>query len=318
MGRVWYNYPVGEDRYEWPAGSLPDANSIYSADFLNQFYGWNYYLQKLSGMRTGNKYTCPWVVAGQTQIQARTFWNGLKPLTLGWSAYTKAEITGGTIDNWTAKLVDSPKLSAYPLPDIVTGQDINPYNDDRNGFRQWLLNLRRRIDMCEAFYVDMDGVTKSGTFERWWISPSGNGHTTSDYPSIGGLEATSRAWSDVQKQYDAYYLNSLSLVPTDPYYHNILGFSVGAAVMLYQNPLPAANTLHAGAFPDLSADQAVAIASTDDCGTEWAALGKYGASSPGYIDPDPETYPPTVKGDRGYLGVMLLPCDELPEDFTPP
>lgn len=185
MSREWYHYPLGL-KEDWPEGALPSADSVFRADFLNQFISWANYLNALGGLISKRVYYGPrigWItfegahilhkiIQHQTIVQAASF---LRKFVC---------TPGGRWLNWTIGQTDQPNYEYHPLylqgsspPLIQVGQDVHPRNS--NGWiRQYFLTCRERLDSMIACRADTAWATGNVINCSWTEQPDGS--------SVGG------------------------------------------------------------------------------------------------------------------------------------
>ena len=177
MARLWKQYSRSRGWYDWPAGTLPDGNSVFRAGFLNQFVAWIKYLRHCE---TFGSFPVPEYVSIGDNIQAASFWNSLRfvpigivypdfnPLLQGWGYGTNADdwkTPGKIIPDYVHALAGSEEYASHPVSEISRGDIIHPEED--GGFiRTWLANLRWRLDSCTMFH-DWAPNAKSRRYTLW-------------------------------------------------------------------------------------------------------------------------------------------------------
>jgi hypothetical protein len=202
MARVWKHWPDGVET-EWPSGSLPDPDSIFRADFLNQFIGWIRYLSDMEGEAVST----PFAVAGETIVQTAEFWNALM-FEAGddWLAVTADQLVPETIvADGEAKLNDSAEYAATAIGIVSTGDVIQPYRLDACPMRIRMLRLRARIDLCVALRVAGAASCGSVLYQDW---RNFNG-SVSLFTESAGAGGAANAWS-AHARYGADVLGGLS------------------------------------------------------------------------------------------------------------
>lgn len=196
MARAWKQITPGTRRLDldWPAGTLPTAESIQSVGFLNQFIGWMRYI----GNFTWNDYLPEFVTAGMN-IQTASFWNQIgqfNPLAspdytdnvwmeLGTDAPLAANDIITTANTLAASSDYAALLEASP---IVAGQDIHPTTATDCFILNMLLRARTRLDMCRVLRNgtnDFTAQTPIDILHSWTLNQVGIGEYTSQW-LLGG------------------------------------------------------------------------------------------------------------------------------------
>ncbi len=225
MNKNWFQFIDGR-KVDWPENELPHPKTIFKADFINQFIGWCKYLQHISpGIwgAQGSARDISFVEVG-TIIQEASFWNQLiiNPYDTGsylplWGARWAWGLTADELKD----VGTSPKLSSlYKPQDNPEWADhpVEPFSrgDNLQGkLRQWLFNLRWRIDNSTACYGGHSHYAASQvTYKNWsgrldgtdrkvhtehysttWIIPTLDAFVSSGWPqSEGGY---SHVFSDI-------------------------------------------------------------------------------------------------------------------------
>lgn len=213
MNKNWFQFIDGR-KVDWPENELPHPKTIFKADFINQFVGWCKYLQHIS--------TDIWGVYGSardisfvdigTIIQEASFWNQLivNPHDMGgylplWGARWAWGLTADELKDVGTSLqlsslvrpVDHPEWADHPVEPFSRGDNL------QGSLRQWLFNLRWRIDNSTACYGGhshyassnmtrniwsglLDGTDRKVRTEHYanysWIIPTLIAHTSIGWP----------------------------------------------------------------------------------------------------------------------------------------
>lgn len=216
MSRIWHQWIDG-NKVEWPADELPHPQTVFKANFLNQFIAWIRYLNYIGQL---SEHIPEYIVAGDI-IQRASFWNGLiinpKTSEPGYIWPYRWRYTLSDLSN-TGPL---PHSSIKPLYEINGwGEAITPRinrGDNLQGIiRVWLKNLRWKLDRCSTYYHTGAGgywrscswgVSKSYpyTYQKctdhgldYWVVPTIDmwGSVIDDYGGIGhqfsGIHTTSK------------------------------------------------------------------------------------------------------------------------------
>lgn len=157
VSRIWYQWIDG-NKVEWPSDELPHPQTVFKANFLNQFIAWIRYLNYIGQL---SEHIPGFIVAGDI-IQRASFWNGLiiNPETSDsgdiWSY------------RWQYTLSDLSNTGPMPYSSIKPLYEINGWEeaitprinrgDNLQGIiRVWLKNLRWKLDRCSTYYNTMAG-----------------------------------------------------------------------------------------------------------------------------------------------------------------
>lgn len=203
MNKNWFQFIDGR-KVDWPENELPHPKTIFKADFINQFIGWCKYLQHISPSIWGaleSARDISFVEVG-TIIQEASFWNRLivNPYDTGdclvlWGArwawgLTAAELKDvGTSPKLSSlyKPQDHPEWADHPVEPFSRGDNL------QGALRQWLFNLRWRIDNTTACYGGHSHDAASQmTYKNW----------------SGRLDGTDR------KVHTEHYSNRTWIIPT--------------------------------------------------------------------------------------------------------
>jgi hypothetical protein len=178
MNKHWFQFIDGE-KVDWPDNELPHPKTIFKADFINQFIGWCKYLQHISPSiwgANGSARDISFIEVG-TIIQEASFWNRLivNPYDAGyylplWAArwawgLTAAELKDvGTSPKLSSlyKPQDNPEWADHPVEPFARGDNL------QGNLRQWIFNLRWRIDNTTACYGGHSHAASSSmTIKQW-------------------------------------------------------------------------------------------------------------------------------------------------------
>lgn len=213
MNKNWFQFIDGR-KVEWPENELPHPKTIFKADFINQFIGWCKYLQHISTDIWGaNESTrdISFVEAGAI-IQEASFWNQLiiNPYFAGvyipggmalWGTRWGWGLTADELKDVGTSLqlsslvrpVDHPEWADHPVEPFSRGDNL------QGSLRQWLFNLRWRIDNSTACYGGPHDASSSMTVTNW----------------SGRLDGTDR------KVHTEHYENQTWIIPTLDAYTSI-------------------------------------------------------------------------------------------------
>jgi len=176
MSKVWYHYPY-RIKTVWPAGTLPHGDSIFMADFLNQFVGWINYLNDCQQSALAH---VPLVSLGDS-IQSAAFWNQLKiSASDNWLSVNNDLIAGQLIADGTAKANETAEYLATANADVAVGDRIHPMKVASCPIRNRLLKLRTRIDLLGTYETGWDTATAS---VHYW-SKDNLGHPGVNYDYV--------------------------------------------------------------------------------------------------------------------------------------
>ncbi|MFA7463206.1 MAG: hypothetical protein WCY59_08705 [Anaerovoracaceae bacterium] len=161
MARAWLQYDRASDSWiNWPAGTLPSPESVFRAEFLNQFISWMRY--------TGNfafdgSVEYPGFLSPGSSIQSAAFWNSIGQFDVldnpdltdnAWMDLDASDLS--TPDEEIAEdlLEDSTAYSAAaPYAEISRGDIIQPASSSACPMRNMLLRARTRLDLCRVVKV---------------------------------------------------------------------------------------------------------------------------------------------------------------------
>lgn len=225
MNKNWFQFIDGR-KVEWPENELPHPKTIFKADFINQFIGWCKYLQHISPNIWGAQESArdiSFVEVG-TIIQESAFWNRLivNPYDTGdylplWGArwawgLTADELRAVGTSPQLSSLIrpsDHPEWADHPVEPFSRGDNL------QGALRQWLFNLRWRIDNSTACYGGhshdaasqvtyknwsgrLDGTNRDVHTEHYsttWIIPTLDAFVSSGWPQSEG--GRSYVFSDI-------------------------------------------------------------------------------------------------------------------------
>lgn len=226
MNKNWFQFIDGR-KVDWPGNELPHPKTIFKADFINQFIGWCKYLQHISPSIWGAQESArdiSFVEVG-TIIQEASFWNRLivNPYDTGdylplWGARWAWGLTAdelravGTSPQLSSLMrpSDHPEWADHPVEPFSRGDNL------QGALRQWLFNLRWRIDNSTACYGGhshdaasqmtyknwsgrLDGTDRKVHTEhypnRTWIIPTLDASVSSGWPQSEG--GRSYVFSDI-------------------------------------------------------------------------------------------------------------------------
>lgn len=276
MSREWFHW-VNGTKTAWASG-LPDADCVLTADFLNQFVEWGKYLYACGGESRPagfiGRRTLE-IVKGVTEIQDAVFWRSLQffPSPL-WLACGNDGI-GGDLTDWAAVLSDFPAYQS-----IASGDDIHPRYADTCRLRNYLSNIRQRMDACQTWNPTAT-VAASGFYHKWAkrISTGEIDYTapTSVSPSLQ-WNSQGRANNPSMLDCHNYYVADMTVTMPVP---------AGCAVYALDNPY-GDDRLSNPPFANPGAGNGAAIIAhkAEDCSAGWLAIsGDYGkASTPFFFD----------------------------------
>ena len=301
MAREWYHYPGGI-KTAWPENTPPHADSVYRADFLNQFVDWGNYLHAIGGSQRPSyswpeRRTAP-IIAGQTIIQTADFWNSLafwpsdNFLMLRYFNYGAGTKINGwkiSINNW------------WGLPQIIRMQpgDIIYPGD---GICSFCLSLRRRLDACQVAKRN-SGLSFGGGWVEWRTAGDGSSYSeqsgTQDFPILFWYAADS-ANHPGGRECRNYWLSNIHLVAE----------RCGAALISYWE-----ESEYEPFFPtpwlcpdDHTSAYIIASSGKVDCRNGWMAVaGDFGKA-------DAPTFIPLGEAKRTYgsLAMLCFPLDAIP------
>lgn len=222
MARAWLQYDRASDSWiNWPAGTLPSTESVFRADFLNQFISWmrytgnfsyngDYHIPAFLGPSTIPYFSS--LVSGRSSekfllpgdnLQDAALWNSIlqydatNAVEFEESAWIKTDYDAiltpdSELDpenEWADLAADEDyAAAAAPESELKAGDIIQWSRADNCQLRVALKNARTRLDLCKVVDVGMKSVTNS--YEaKYFIydkifAPGGEGgsHGTYSYP----------------------------------------------------------------------------------------------------------------------------------------
>jgi len=305
MAREWYHYPSGV-KTVWPVAALPSSESVYRADFLNQFVRWGNYLHAVGGSKAYGDWparrTSP--VTSDTIIQTATFWNSL----LFWPgndflAQPRSAFASGTaLHNWKSSIYDSFHFPWVPL--VAVGSDIHPREAPSCFIRDYCRKLRARLDFCQSVKVN-GGWRANGYWAEYGQTVGESEYSTRDGSQLGTMPDL---W-----WYAARAANNPSRVECRNSWFSdaTVTTAAGAAVVSHWPPPPPGPSFRPTPWPcptNHTSGIVVAAKTTTSCADGWLALpGDFGkAASPVFLHPDEWAQ------THGAISVIHFPLDSIP------
>jgi hypothetical protein len=314
MAREWYHYPDGVET-EWPEGELPSADSVYQAQFLNQFVKWGNYLHDVGGSKTIH----PWPARRTVKVrkgdavQFASFWNSL----CFWPG--DAYLLQSRYVFSVAYEILNFKLNIYQallpqVPLIEPGQDIHPRFASDCFIRNHCIKLRQRLDRCQSVLADSwiwsgGGVSAQGKYATYLKTNDGYSTRTGD------SDSTNLFWysAGVPQNPGGRECRNIWLVDL-----TITDSRAGAAVVSWYDPAiqnPSNQRLLPVPWPmptNNTSGFVVAKNASGDLSSGWVALpGDFGKASAPVFQED--RFPGYTTSGR--LEVILFPLDTLPPQY---
>lgn len=189
MSRVWYHYP-NRVKTVWPAGTLPHGDSVFMADFLNQYVSWSNYLSALTEHPINQQH-----VSTGSNIQQASFWQSFlyrdQVDAYGYSYHApKPFVIDEITDDIFMKLRDSAEWILHSSGSEQTAKpavgDIIQPQSSESCLKIELMKKRARLDLMKNICAWAHGATMyvckwrfsleeslpSGTFPRTIPNPS--------------------------------------------------------------------------------------------------------------------------------------------------
>lgn len=168
MSRIWHQWIDG-NKVVWPADELPHPQTVFKANFLNQFIAWKKYVSK-------NNSVARFISPGDI-IQGADFWNGMrytisgfwgKGWLLGYLYAPDSDLISPGVKTAPAEYINESTESLASVMDHPVAE-INRGDNLQSILPAWLMNLRWQLD-ASSVYVDwggVSGISSNGTLWRY-------------------------------------------------------------------------------------------------------------------------------------------------------
>jgi len=170
MSRAWKQYDLASASWvDWPAGTLPSAESVFRAAFLNQFIAWQNYLTQLT-----QGFAADSLVSIGDPIQSHSFWNKILGYANAapslWKNPVAHEIGVVIPDPHSVLAADAAYIAAQdqPIGGIYwpsSGDIIHPLQSAACPMRTRLLKARTRLDLMRNTPATVDADVSM--LDRW-------------------------------------------------------------------------------------------------------------------------------------------------------
>lgn len=313
MARVWKQFSRSNGWTDWPAGTLPHPDSVFRAEFLNQFIGWIRYLDALRYYNTQTLLLPEFIQIG-SNIQTADFWNSLNYTSNLITRNITWDIDGVLNVGYDFDLENKIEgNSAYEdtlFDNISTGDIIQPRSSNDCPVRNRLLKLRTRLDMFKLSYGP-------NIFSSTGYNSIGLSGTVNIYNYPDGLSSWPLTYdlTPLTPRYQEYF--------TDPGWHknDVRYYS---DIVVYPLAVPHAlsfvfektssnwwtETPNPYETPSKQFRVLKSIQLVPDSGWNVGTLG--------YASTDPRDHGPYTMAEDIKITPIIIPCDELPSAFLSP